>query len=103
LTVQQVLYWLRNHRKRVKYDKKKALRGIVKKNRITTDQKNILLKHFNEVSMHPGITEVYELHKLTDITERNIHRWFSTQRFLIKKKECIPEQLTCNKVDLEQN
>lgn len=72
-SVKQVYDWLYREKKKK-----------INENRLTIEQKNILLEHFNYNNMRPSLQEKEKLKKLTHSSNKKISEWFCSQRFKIK-------------------
>lgn len=76
LTIQQVSAWMKNARRI-------ADTKISEKNRIKTENKLILLKHFRK-NQDPNKKIIDNIAKETGLNDKRIKAWFRYQRFLQK-------------------
>lgn len=79
LPIPQITHWLRNQRKKSKYNKKSL-------NRISIKQKILLKDFFDNISSKPDYDQMSTLVKLTDLPEKKVAAWFTKERFKIKLK-----------------
>ena len=77
LTCMQVSNWFKKRRRNIK--------SKVNHNRLSLEQKNILKNHFKDVNNQPSMSQIQQLKKLTNIDEKKIATWFTSERF--KKRQ----------------
>jgi len=75
ITYDQVTNWFKHRRKNNRNSRK-----IIFSKRLTTEQK-LLLKDFFKNSNYPKKSDVEELEKKTNLTEKKIRKWFAYERY----------------------